>query len=94
MKINKNSILYFSGTGNTYDVSRKLAKECGMCVKICPVKNIHIENNQVNWLGGCEQCMACIQYCPKEAIQYANKTAKRTRYRNPNVNYLKVLLKQ
>ena len=28
MIIKRNSILYFSGTGNTYDVARKLAKRC------------------------------------------------------------------
>lgn len=27
MVINENSILYFSGTGNTYDVAEKVAKE-------------------------------------------------------------------
>ncbi|WP_367118185.1 4Fe-4S binding protein [uncultured Clostridium sp.] len=24
----------------------------------------------IKWDGRCEQCMACIQYCPKEAIQF------------------------
>ncbi len=65
---------------------------CGTCLKICPVKNIRIDNGRLEWLGKCEQCMACIQYCPKEAIQYGNKTLKKKRYQNPNVNYLKVLL--
>jgi ferredoxin len=65
---------------------------CGICSKICPTKNISIENGKLKWLGSCEQCMACIQHCPREAIQYGNKTVKRKRYTNPNVNYLKVLL--
>ena len=65
---------------------------CGICLRLCPVKNIHIENDKLKWLGKCEQCMACIQYCPKEAIQFGNKTSKRKRYKNPNVDYLKVLL--
>lgn len=29
--------------------------------------------------------MACIQYCPKQAIEYSKKTVGRKRYRNPNV---------
>lgn len=65
---------------------------CGICLKICPVKNINVQNGKIEWLGKCEQCMACIQYCPKEAIQYSNKTSKKKRYTNPNVDYLKVLL--
>lgn len=65
---------------------------CGLCLKICPVKNVAMENGKVKWLGKCEQCMACIQYCPQEAIQYGNKTYKKKRYHNPNVDYLKVLL--
>lgn len=67
---------------------------CGMCAKICPVNNITVENRNVKWHGKCEQCMACIQYCPKEAIEYGKKTCKRNRYRNPNVDYLKELLKE
>lgn len=66
---------------------------CGICIKICPVKNISVEDGKIKWLGKCQQCMACIQYCPKEAIQFANKTSKKKRYKNPNVDFLKVLLK-
>ena len=65
---------------------------CGICLRICPVKNINIENGKIKWLGRCEQCMACIQHCPREALQYSNKTSKRKRYTNPNVEYLRVLL--
>lgn len=65
---------------------------CGICLRICPTKNIIIENSKLKWLGKCEMCMACIQYCPREAIQYGNKTTKKNRYTNPNVNYLEVLL--
>ena len=76
-----------------FNVDKKCTK-CGICQKICPVKNIKFEEGIIKWNGRCEQCMACIQYCPKEAIQFGNKTLKRKRYRNPNVNYLRVLLKE
>lgn len=76
-----------------FNVDSKCTK-CGICERICPVKNIKIKDGIIKWDGRCEQCMACIQYCPKEAIQFGNKTLKRKRYRNPNVNYLKVLLKE
>lgn len=35
MVINKNTILYFSGTGNTYDISSKVAKDCNMDLINC-----------------------------------------------------------
>lgn len=68
--------------------------KCGLCLKICPVNNIKMKDGNIKWNGRCEQCMACIQYCPAEAIQFGNKTLNRKRYRNPNVDYLKVLLKK
>jgi flavodoxin/NAD-dependent dihydropyrimidine dehydrogenase PreA subunit len=65
---------------------------CGTCQKICAAKNIKMENGKPTWGTKCEQCMACIQYCPKEAIEYGKKTIGRKRYRNPKV-LLKELIK-
>jgi ferredoxin len=55
---------------------------CGLCEKICPVQNIRLADGRPEWLHHCEQCMACIQWCPVEAIQYGKKTAGRKRYRH------------
>ena len=56
---------------------------CSICEKVCPVKNIKIIDGKPTWQGRCEQCMACLQWCPKEAIQFGKKTADRKRYRCP-----------
>jgi ferredoxin len=61
-------------------------KSCGTCVKMCPVNNIVLVDGKPQWHHDCEQCMACLQWCPNEAIQIGNKTQQRKRYRNPNVN--------
>lgn len=58
---------------------------CGQCTKVCPVKNIKIENRHPVWQHHCERCLACIHWCPCEAIQYGKKTIGRRRYHNPNV---------
>lgn len=58
---------------------------CGICEKVCPVKNIQIEKNKPQWQGNCEHCMACIQWCPVEAIEYSTVTVARERYRQPSV---------
>lgn len=59
---------------------------CGICQKLCPVDNIRISEKRPMWGDSCEQCMACIQWCPAQAIEYGDKTQKRRRYRNPEVN--------
>ena len=58
---------------------------CELCEKICPASNIIIMNNMPTWRGHCEQCMACLQWCPKEAIQFRQITVKRTRYHHPSI---------
>jgi ferredoxin len=60
---------------------------CGICQKVCPVKNIEIINKKPQFRHKCEQCVACIQYCPQKAINYKNLTQKRRRYTNPEINY-------
>jgi len=65
---------------------------CGICAKVCPVANIKVpKKGTPEWLGNCEQCMACLQWCPEEAIQYGKKTAARRRYRHPAVALKDVL---
>ncbi len=59
---------------------------CATCAKVCPVKNIEMENNRPAFKHKCEQCVACIQLCPTQAINYKNKTQKRGRYINPDIN--------
>ncbi|SHJ22649.1 4Fe-4S dicluster domain-containing protein [Clostridium cavendishii DSM 21758] len=59
---------------------------CGLCKKVCSVKNIDIVDNKSVWENRCEQCTACIQYCPQKAIQWKENTVKRSRYRNPNIS--------
>lgn len=63
---------------------------CRLCERICPVNNIEFNSDKPVWKHKCEQCTACIQYCPKEAIQWGDKTIKRNRYRNPNVNIIEL----
>ncbi|OGS18077.1 MAG: hypothetical protein A2219_06940, partial [Elusimicrobia bacterium RIFOXYA2_FULL_50_26] len=59
---------------------------CGICEKVCPVKNIELVDGKPVWQGRCEQCMACLQWCPQEAIQYGKSTANRIRYHHPQTN--------
>jgi ferredoxin/flavodoxin len=47
---------------------------CGICKKVCPVNNIGIKDNKPSWSHNCEQCFACLHWCPSQAIQFGNKT--------------------
>lgn len=58
---------------------------CGLCEKRCPVQNITMQDKKPIWNHHCEQCMACIQCCPKKAINVGNITQDRERYFNPNI---------
>jgi ferredoxin len=59
---------------------------CGTCARICPAGNITLQEKKPLWGDQCEFCLACMQWCPAEAIQYANKTQKRGRYHNPDIH--------
>lgn len=55
---------------------------CGLCKKICPAQSIELKNGKPVWLHQCEQCFRCLNYCPKDAIQFSKKTVGKKRYKN------------
>ena len=57
---------------------------CGICEKVCPVDNIKIVNKKPQWQHKCQECLACIHFCPQLAIQTKN-TINRTRYHHPEI---------
>ncbi|MFH1214644.1 MAG: EFR1 family ferrodoxin, partial [Candidatus Neomarinimicrobiota bacterium] len=64
---------------------------CGICRKVCPVDNIQIVDERPIWNSHCQQCYACLQWCPQEAIQFGKKTATIKRYRNPNIKINEII---
>ena len=53
---------------------------CGQCVKRCPMNNILLKEGKPVWGKECTHCMACICYCPAEAIEYGKKSVGKPRY--------------
>ena len=43
---------------------------CGVCVRVCPTRNITMENSRPIFHHNCSCCMACVSYCPKKAVKY------------------------
>jgi formate hydrogenlyase subunit 6/NADH:ubiquinone oxidoreductase subunit I len=58
---------------------------CAVCVQVCPVSNIVLNEGMPEWKHTCQECLACLNFCPKQAIQYGKKTANRSRYHHPEV---------
>ena len=53
---------------------------CGKCVQLCPLNNICLDKDKPVWGSNCTHCMACICYCPKEAIEYGKRSVGKPRY--------------
>ncbi len=66
---------------------------CGICEKICPAQNILTINGKPIWQHHCEQCFACLHWCPQKAIQYGKHTAGRTRYHHPDVTMKEIIVR-
>lgn len=64
---------------------------CGLCEKVCPVANISMDNGKPRWLHHCESCLACLQWCPVEAIQYKKSTLGKKRYHHPNIKAVEIV---
>lgn len=41
---------------------------CGLCVRTCPVDNIHEVNGKIKFKFRCMSCMRCVYACPADAI--------------------------
>lgn len=56
---------------------------CGNCAELCPLNNISIEGGRPRWHGDCTHCMACINHCPRQAIEYGKASEGRNKYTCP-----------
>ncbi|MFN3412137.1 MAG: EFR1 family ferrodoxin [Exilispira sp.] len=56
---------------------------CKLCISICPVKNISIENEKITFGKFCFLCFRCIHQCPFKAIQIGKNTIGKFRWKGP-----------
>ena len=59
---------------------------CGLCARICPNGNIKLENGAPVFGNKCDLCLACLNNCPADAINYGESTKNKKRYKNPRVS--------
>ncbi len=58
---------------------------CGTCAGVCPVGNVKIRDGRPEWQHRCEQCFACLHWCPEGVIEWDGKTMGMGRYHHPGV---------
>ena len=58
---------------------------CGICQKVCPVQNIALQEGKPQWRHQCQECLACLHFCPQKTIQFGQNTACKDRYHHPQI---------
>jgi len=53
---------------------------CGICVQVCPTKNLEIHDNKISQKGKCTLCYRCVNICPQKAITVLLHTRVRKQY--------------
>ena len=57
---------------------------CGACANVCPMSCVKLVDHAPAWEGECCMCLACLHHCPQGAVEYADQTAGKRRYLNPD----------
>ncbi len=60
---------------NKYFYADEKCKGCGTCEKVCPSGKIRLEGGGPQWQRSvpCALCYACLNFCPREAVQIRSK---------------------
>ena len=64
---------------------------CGICEQVCPVNNIILIEGKPEWQHKCQQCLACINFCPEKSIQIGTQTVKTGRYHHPEIKLKQII---
>jgi len=78
---------------NSYRVD-ETCNGCGICAKVCPAHDILMKDKKPMWQNRCETCLACINWCPKNAIHGGLAETDRipTKYHHPDVKAADMVL--
>ncbi len=99
LKLFLQKLIYETNAKTTFDKRFFVDDQCTgctTCAKICPTNNIMMNVDQKpEWLlKNCQACFACVQWCPKVAIQYTKQTVDVPRYHHPDVRLKDLLIRR
>lgn len=85
---------YFSPLGKKFDhwyfklkVDSGRCIHCGLCVDLCPRKNIKLGKSHAKIGDHCLHCLACIHHCPVQAITVRGRhVLKEDQYSHPGIS--------
>ena len=82
--------------GRGFKADRSKCTRCGLCMNLCPVKNISPGNEGFpGWSNKCQQCLRCINYCPTNAIDNGRmRFLYHTTYKCPEIRAADLLDRQ
>jgi flavodoxin len=83
--------LHFHKKSDKFFWANDKCNTCGQCQAVCPVCNIKLVHGRPQWQCNCQCCLACIHWCPQQAIQYGRFTDKKERYQNPEINLKQII---
>ena len=83
------SLLFSAGVAIFYKQYRLsgACDGCGTCEKICPVSAITMRDRRPVFSAKCEHCQGCLNWCPRQAIQFGRLRTGTPRYHHPGITF-------
>lgn len=83
--VHRLSLGHFAKAAKYYTLAESCTG-CRLCARICPTANIQpTATGRPVFGGNCEHCLACLHWCPVQAIDLGSITRGRNRYHHPQV---------
>jgi ferredoxin len=66
---------------------------CGLCVQLCPVDNVELQDGRACFGDQCVLCIRCLHACSQEAIQIGRVTVGKFRWKGPKGDFQPIRLR-
>ena len=78
--------VFLSSTERLANKTVRIDKDCtrcGVCVKICPMENLALDDGEITHHHNCTMCYRCINKCPEKAINVVFRGKVKKQYKGP-----------